>query len=83
MSPKKKAEGHGIHIYRFLAFFFFLIFYPFLMACRVFVLLSGMEPTSLILGVLTTGPPGKSPYMVYFLSSVRTHVVSLLLYSIV
>ena len=39
--------------------------------------------TSLILGVLTTGPPGKSPYIVYFSSSVRTHMVSLLLYSIV
>ena len=91
MSPKKKAEGHEIdryrYIYIYIYWFFglggFIIFCPFLMACRMLVLWPGMEPTSLILGVLTTGPPGKSPYMVYFLSSVRTHMVSLLLYSIV
>ena len=74
-----------VYIYWFsgLVFIIIIIICPFLMACRILVLWAGMEPTSLILGVSTTGPPGKPPYMVYFSSSVRTHMVSLLLCSVV
>ena len=59
------------YFFKLISFFFFFFFWPHWVACGILVLQSGSNscPLQWKYRVLTTGPPGKSIYLLFILSS--------------